>query len=154
MRRGSAVKHSSRWLVAGLIGFSLQLAACAQHQDTHQTLHPVVIEKIEGSEVNRVTMTERALERIALKTDKVREERVSRSTSPRMVVPHSSVIYDPKGQSWVYTSPQPRTFVRQKVDVEYVEGDRAVLREGPPAGTIVVSTAAAEVYGADFGVGH
>jgi len=113
-----------------------------------------VIEKIEGSEVNRVTMTERALERIALKTDKVREERVSRSTSPRMVVPHSSVIYDPKGQSWVYTSPQPRTFVRQKVDVEYVEGDRAVLREGPPAGTIVVSTAAAEVYGADFGVGH
>jgi hypothetical protein len=117
-------------------------------------VHPVEVEKIGGSEVNRVTMTEKALERIALKTDKVREELVSRSTSPRLVVPHSALIYDPNGQTWVYTSPQPRTFVKQKVDVDYVEGDLAVLRVGPPVGTVVVSTAAAEVYGADFGVGH
>ncbi len=66
----------------------------------------------------------------------------------------SALIYDPKGQTWVYTSPQPRTFVKHKVDVEYVEGDLAVLSDGPPAGTVVVSTAAAEVYGADSGVGH
>ena len=148
------MKHSHRCLIAGLIGFSLQLAACAPHQETHQPLHPVVVEKIDGSEINRVTMTEKALERIALKTDTVREQQVSRSKSPRIVVPHSSLIYDPKGQTWIYTSPQPRVFVKHKVDVEYVDGDLAVLNEGPPAGTVVVSTAAAEVYGADSGVGH
>jgi hypothetical protein len=69
-------------------------------------------------------------------------------------VPHSALIYDPKGQTWVYTSPQPRTFVRQKVDVDYVEGDLVVLNDGPAAGTVVVSMAAAEIYGADSGVGH
>jgi hypothetical protein len=99
-------------------------------------------------------MTERAIERLALKTDEVREQKVLRSAAPRKVVPHSALIYDPKGETWVYTSPEPRTFVKHKVDVEYVEGDLAVLKEGPPAGTVVVSTAAAEVYGADAGVGH
>jgi len=101
-----------------------------------------------------VTMTEKAIARIDLKTDTVREQPVSRSASPRKVVPHSALIYDPKGQAWIYTSPEPRTFIKRKVDVEYVEGSLAVLNDGPPAGTIVVSTAATEVYGADSGVGH
>lgn len=146
--------HTNSLLRVGLLSLGLQIGACAPPPARHQTVHPVEVEKIGGSEVNRVTMTEKALERIALKTDKVREELVSRSTSPRLVVPHSALIYDPNGQTWVYTSPQPRTFVKQKVDVDYVEGDLAVLRVGPPVGTVVVSTAAAEVYGADFGVGH
>jgi hypothetical protein len=64
------------------------------------------------------------------------------------------LIYDPAGQTWIYTSPQPRTFVKTRVDVDYVEGELAVLNDGPPVGTVVVSTAAAEVYGADTGVGH
>jgi hypothetical protein len=148
------MKHKSRWLVAGLLAISLQSAACQRHASPHQADHPVEVKKIEGSDVNRVTMTERAIERLALKTDEVREQKVLRSAAPRKVVPHSALIYDPKGETWVYTSPEPRTFVKHKVDVEYVEGDLAVLKEGPPAGTVVVSTAAAEVYGADAGVGH
>ena len=148
------MKHSSRWLVAGLIGVSLQFAACQRHTSTHQAQHPVQVEKIDGTEINRVTMTEKAAERLALKTDEVREQKVSRSTGARKVVPHSSVIYDPTGATWVYTSPKPHTFVKHRVDIEYVEGDLAVLNDGPPTGTVVVSTAAAEVYGADAGVGH
>lgn len=148
------MKHSSRWLVAGLLGVSMQFAACQHASELHKAEHPVEVEKIEGSDVNRITMTEHALERIDLKTDKVREQQMSRSASVRRVVPHSALIYDPKGQTWVFTSPQPRTFIKHKVDVDYVEGDLAVLNDGPPTGTVVVSTAAAEVYGADTGVGH
>lgn len=148
------MKHSSRWLTAGLLGVSMQFAACQHVAESHKAEHPVEVEKIKGSDVNRITMTERALERIDLKTDKVREQQMSRSASTRRVVPHSALIYDPKGQTWVFTSPEPRTFIKHKVDVDYVEGDLAVLNDGPPAGTVVVSTAAAEVYGADTGVGH
>ncbi|HEY7441416.1 MAG TPA: hypothetical protein VH701_03275 [Vicinamibacterales bacterium] len=148
------MNRGNRWLVAGLAGLCLPLGACARHLETHEAHHPVEVVRIEGSEINRITMTEQAVERIGLKTDTVRERQVSRSDAPRTVVPHSSLIYDPKGQTWVYTSPEPRTFVKQKVDVEYVEDDLAVLKEGPPVGTVVVSTAAAEVYGADSGVGH
>lgn len=148
------MKHRSRWLAAGLLGVSMQFAACEQASEAHKAEHPVEVEKVEGSDVNRITMTEQALARIDLKTDKVREQKMSRSDAARKVVPHSALIYDPKGETWVYTSPEPRTFMKHKVDVDYVEGDLAVLNEGPPAGTVVVSTATAEVYGADTGVGH
>ena len=149
------MKHSSRWLAAGMLTVSMQLTACQQRpSDAHKAEHPVEVEAIKGLDVNRVTMTEKAIERINLKTDTVREQQVSRSPSPRRVVPRSAVIYDPKGQTWVYTSPQPRTFIKHKVDVDYVERGLAVLNDGPPAGTVVVSMAAIEVYGADSGVGH
>jgi hypothetical protein len=149
------MKHRSGWLVAGVLAVCMQLVACQKHEaDAHHAEHPVEIEKVKDTGINKITMTEKALARIDLKTDKVREQEVSRQPSPRRVIPHSALIYDPKGQTWVYTSPQPRTFMKHKVDVAYVEGDIAVLNDGPPAGTVVVSSAAAEVYGADSGVGH
>jgi hypothetical protein len=142
------MKHSS------LIVAAMPLTGCQQHHAPHVVDHPAKVEAMKDLGVNRVTMTEKAIARIDLKTDSVREQRVSRSASPRKVVPHSALIYDPKGQAWVYTSPEPRMFIKRKVDVDYVEGNLAVLNDGPPAGTSVVSRAAAEVYGADSGVGH
>jgi hypothetical protein len=72
----------------------------------------------------------------------------------RTAVPYSALIYDTQGETWVYTSPAPRTFVRHKVDVDDIEGDVAVLDEGPPIGTVVVSVGVAELYGAETKVGH
>jgi hypothetical protein len=146
--------HRSLWLAAGLLTVGLQFTACRLDVEQQETEHAVEVEAIEGLDVNRITMTAKALERIDLRTDKVREQEMSRGASPRTVVPHSALIYDPKGQTWVYTSPEPRTFIKHRVDVDYVEGDLAVLNDGPPAGTVVVSRATAEVYGADSGVGH
>jgi hypothetical protein len=72
---------------------------------------------------------------------------------PRKVVPYNAVLYDLKGQAWLYTSPSPRVFVRRPIKVDFVERDLAVLMEGPPAGTEVVTVGAAELYGAESGVG-
>ena len=148
------MKHSSLSAAICVLGAGMLLTACQQHHAAHVADHPATVEAVKELGVNRVTMTEKAIARLDLKTDSVREQRVTRSASPRKVVPHSALIYDPKGQAWVYTSPEPRTFIKSKVDVEYIEGNLAVLNDGPPAGTMVVSTAAAEVYGADSGVGH
>jgi len=146
--------HSDRWLAAGLMIVGLSLTGCQQLARTHADESPAEVVHIEGSEFSRVILTQRAIERIALTTDQVREQRVSRSASPRMVVPYSSLIYGPHGETWVYTSPQPRAFVRHRVDVDYIEGDIAVLKGGPPAGTVVVSVGVAELYGTEFKVGH
>lgn len=72
----------------------------------------------------------------------------------RKVVPYSALIYDPHGQTWIYTSPKPRTFVRHKVEVDYIQGKVAVLKDGPPTGTVVASVGVAELYGTEFKVGH
>ena len=60
-------------------------------------------------------------------------------------MPYSALLYDSRGNTFTYTSPEPLTFVREKVRVERVEGDHVVLSEGPPAGTRVETVGAQEV---------
>jgi hypothetical protein len=71
----------------------------------------------------------------------------------RKVVPYSAVIYDLTGETWVYTVPEPLTYVRQPITVNYIEGDTAVLVDGPDTGTLVATVGVAELYGVDTGVG-
>jgi len=137
-----------------IITASLFFPACDRQPVSHEKEHPAQVEKIEGSDLRRVTLTSRAMERIDLKTDEVREQRLSRSASAQRVVPYSSLIYDPQGRTWVYTSPQPGTFLRHRVDVDYIEGDLVALKDGPPKGTVIASVGVAELYGTEFGVGH
>ena len=72
----------------------------------------------------------------------------------RKVVPYSSVVYDLKGEAWAYTSPAPLTYVRDRISIDYIAGDKAVLSNGPAAGTAVVTIGAAELFGTESGVGH
>lgn len=145
--------YKNRFMVALLILAALQLSACQKHSGTHAE-RPAHVDTVEGTDLRRVTLTEKAMQRIALRTDQVREQKVSRSDTPRQVVPYSALIYDPKGETWVYTSPQPRSFIRHKVEVDYIEGNIAVLHAGPPTGTVVASVGVAELYGTEFEVGH
>jgi hypothetical protein len=148
------MKHRNRCLVAVLFVVSLLFLGCQKDRGTHHPEHPAEVERIAGSDLSKLTLTARAMERIDLKTVQVREVRNLRSASLRKVVPYSSLIYDGQGQTWIYTSPAPGTFVRQKVDVDYIDGDMAVLSDGPPNGTVVASVGVAELYGTEFTVGH
>lgn len=73
--------------------------------------------------------------------------------SPK-VVPYSAIIYDTVGETWVFANPEPLVFVRQKVSVDFISADLAVLLDGPPLGTQVVTVGAAELLGAEFEIGH
>jgi hypothetical protein len=148
------MKHAERWTAVVIVAGGLPLLACGRKADTHAKEHPAEVERIEGTEVSRVTLTARAMERLDLKTDQVREQKVARSASAQRVVPYSSLIYDPQGRTWVYTSPQAGTFQRHRVEVDYIEGDVVVLKDGPPAGTVVASVGVAELYGTEMKVGH
>ena len=75
------------------------------------------------------------------------------SSMPRKLIPHAALLYDAHGDTWVYTNPAPLVFVRQHISINYIEGDRVVLFAGPTAGTAVVTVGAAELYGAETGVG-
>jgi hypothetical protein len=75
------------------------------------------------------------------------------SGAQRKVIPYGAVIYDLHGETWVYTNPEPLVFVRHPILVDYIEGDLAVLLEGPPAGMEVAMVGVAELFGTEFGVG-
>jgi len=68
----------------------------------------------------------------------------------RKVVPYSALYYDARGTAWVYVTPRPLAYERQRVGVEQVTGDFAVLSEGPALGTEVVSTGASLLYGTEI----
>jgi hypothetical protein len=147
------MEYGRQWLLLGLIVALVPLWACSDHSShAAHAEHPAHIEHIDGTELSRVTFTEKAMERVGVETTTIREERLG-GTQHR-VVPYSSLIYDPQGGTWIYTSPKPRTFVRAPVDVYRIEGDRVFLRDGPPVGTVVASVGVAEIYGSEFEVGH
>jgi hypothetical protein len=82
---------------------------------------------------------------------RVRVELALSGAGTRKVVPHAAVLYDAKGKAWVYTNPESLVFVRHAVSVDYVDGDRVVLSDGPATGTAVVTVGAAELLGTEYG---
>ena len=103
-----------------------------------------------GSDVQRVRFTGEGARRTGLEL-----EPLVRSGG-HTVAPYAALMYDPGGATFVYTQPEPLTFERTEVQVERVEGERVLLSDGPPPGTKVVTTGAAEVYGTETGIagGH
>lgn len=149
------MRKLSVWVMIVIIIATLIQSACsaanAGSSSAAKPEPPSVSEKVDGSEFNRVTLTEKAAQRVQVKTSKVRTETVS--GAKKLVVPYASLIYGLHGETWVYTSPAPLTFQRATVTVEYIEGENAFLTEGPAEGTEVADVAVAELYGADTGVG-
>ncbi len=142
------MQYRNRRLMVPVVVAGLALAACHQKGATPAKIKPATVEHVEGSELSRITLTERAAQRLDIKTT------AARTAAGRMVVPYAAVLYDAKGQTWVYTSPEPLKFVRHAISVAYIDGDQAVLTAGPPAGTQVVTVGGQELFGAEFEVGH
>jgi len=69
------------------------------------------------------------------------------------IVPAAAILYDIYGGTWVYTVKEPHRFVRQRVTVQWFDGDQAILQKGPPPGYLVVADGAAELFGTEFGPG-
>lgn len=138
-------------MVILLIVACLQFMGCNNNHAEQEVEHPAVVEEIEGSDLTTVTLTERAIERIGLQTTIVTTE----DSSPlKLVVPYSSIIYDYSGNAWVYISPEPRTFVRHEIDVDYIQDGSVYLNDGPPEGTVIATVGVAELYGTEFKMGH
>ena len=149
------MSHRNRWMVLVLVAAGLTLPACRGGAPGKvEKVKPAVVEHVEGSELSKVTLTEKAMERLDIATAPVRDAMVKLTASTRRVVPYAAVLYDAHGDTWVYTSPEARTFVRHSIGVDFIEGDLAVLSDGPPSGTMVVTVGAAELFGAEFEIGH
>jgi hypothetical protein len=148
------MKLSQRWMMVVPMVAGLQFAACSGKTAAPGKIKPATVEHIEGQEVSRITLTMRAAERLDIKTVTVGGPQLIRSGTRRSVVPYAAVLYDAKGATWVYTSPANLVFVRQRITVDYIDGDQAVLTDGPPAGTQVVTVGGQELFGAEFEIGH
>lgn len=103
-----------------------------------------------GPDLNKLTLTDKAVERLGVTTAKV-----TKGSGSALVIPYGALVYDANGKTWVYTNPESRTYIRAAVTVDRITGNVVQLRSGPAAGTDVVTVGAAELFGAEFGTkGH
>lgn len=142
--------------VAG-VGITLALAAalgltgCAgtpTKSSSSKTDPAAKVEPIGDTGIKKLTLTEKAVQRLAVTTFPV----AAPQPDGKLVIPYRSLLYLPDGKPFVYTNPEPAVYVRQEVAVESISGERVVLTSGPPADTLVVTAGGAELWGAEFGV--
>jgi hypothetical protein len=142
----------ARGRAVALVVAALALPGCAEVEgDTTEGYEPAALEAVPGREdVKRVTFTAEGARRTGLQTA------AAERRAGRIVVPYAALIYDAEGRTYVYTSPERRTYLRRPVSVERIEAGRVFLTRGPAAGTAVVTTGAAEVYGTELEIaaGH
>ena len=83
--------------------------------------------------------------------DRVRVElQFEGGTEKQKVVPYSAVYYDAKGDAWVYVNTAPFAYLRERITVDRVSGDLALLSSGPPVGTRVATVGVSLLYGAEI----
>ncbi len=126
---------------------ALSATGCAQAPEAAPSEgEPAEIAEVPGADLHRLTLTEHAVERVGIATAVIAVDPQTR----KLTVPYGAILYDSSGKAWVYTNPEPRVYVRQSITVQRINGDVAVLTDGPPAGTVVVTTGAEELLGTEF----
>jgi hypothetical protein len=142
--RGRPTPRARMLAVGVALIAALSMSACKEvESETAAGYEPTTLKEI-NEDLKQVTFTEEGAARLGLKTG-----RVSRR-GDELVVPYAALIYDAEGKTYVYASPKPRTFLREEVKVDRIDGDRVFASKGPGPGTDVVTTGAAEVYGAEL----
>ena len=136
-----------------LIACVVSLSACGEASsgydyETASHHDPAELEPLKGKDVSRVVIDAEGVKRAGIQTAPIHQN------GQGTVMPHSAVIFDADGETFTYTVPEPRTYVRQKIVIDHVDGDSVMLSDGPPAGTEVVTVGAALVYGSEFEVAH
>lgn len=129
-----------------IVVVALALAGCRASTTSEPAAEAIHIEE-QDSGLKKLTLSEKAAERLGVETAPVA------GSGAQMSVPYAAVVYDADGQTWTYVNQEPLVYMRAQITVEEIEGDVARISAGPPEGTPVVTTGAAELYGAEIGVG-
>jgi hypothetical protein len=142
----AALKRNRFGLALVFLAAITFLSGCGGTVDDEYVIEeqPYTLEPVEGDEeLFRVILLESAVERLGIETAPVE------ASGSKLVVPYDAVYLDAHGDFWVYTNPEPLAFVRAPIEISRETSSHAVLSEGPPAGTEVVTVGVPELYGTE-----
>ena len=119
-------------LAAITVGASGCSEAGASNEENPETA--VTVEET-GEEVQpaRLTVSERAEQRLGLRTEPVRPL-TGQAGGATEVIAYSAVVYDADGKSWTFSAPSPRTYIRVPIVISSITGQTVQLKSGPPVG--------------------
>ena len=140
-------KHLS---VAGLVISTAAILAGCGTATPAETL-PAVIKPVAGSQIPQLQLTERAVQRLGLATQPVRQATTAGQPTHE-AIPYSAVVYDSDGSTWTYVNTAVRTYERKPITVTEIDGETALLSTGPAVGAEVVTAGAAELLGTEYNI--
>lgn len=135
-------------LALGLAGVCFLGGCSSPAAEATTVADPATLEKVDG-QPTKITLTEKAVARLGIETATVGAS----SIGGQAAIPVAAVMYDPDGKTFVFTNPAANVYVRAAVTVTDILDDTARLSAGPAAGTKVVTVGAAELWGAETGLG-
>ena len=141
------MKPMSSSFLIGLVVAAIAVAGCGASPGVAGEVEPAITIKEQQDGISVLTLSEHAAERLSIVTAQVQDR------GAQKIVPYAAVIYDAQGATWTYTVTSTLTYRRAPITVDEIAGDEAILSGGPDAGTEVVIVGAAELYGAETGVG-
>jgi hypothetical protein len=124
-------------------------AGASKEEATSDTA--VTVESAAEGHPARITVSERAEQRLGIRTEPVRPLS-GQASGATEVISYSAVIYDADGKSWAFSAPSPRTYIRVPIEISSIVGKTVQLKSGPPVGTEVVVVGAPELVGAEAGI--
>jgi hypothetical protein len=136
-------------LAAITVGASGCSEAGASNEGSPDTA--VTVEENGEDQPARLTVSERAEQRLGLRTEPVRPL-TGQAGGATEVIAYSAVVYDADGKSWTFSAPSPRTYIRVPIVISSIAGQTVQLKSGPPVGTQVVVVGAPELVGAEAGI--
>jgi hypothetical protein len=140
------MNRPGRWIVLTVLAAALVAAGCQQPAAEAAVDEVIHIEELESG-LDRLTLVPSAAGRLGIQTAAIEER------GGALIAPYASIIYAADGTSWVYVATDGLVFERAEVTIDDIDGDTVLMSAGPPAGTQVVVVGAAELYGAETGVG-
>jgi preprotein translocase subunit SecF len=151
----AAAAVSARWRVArwrvALPALAIAVACvagCGSSAPTDSSQAPPArMEHVGHNKALSVVLTPLGAERIGLKVA------AAAASGTQVTVPYSALLYEPNGQTAVYTRISSLVFTRQFVAVASINGDRVVLNSGVKPGTDVVTQGGEELLGVQNGIG-
>jgi hypothetical protein len=122
-------------------------AGCAEIESvTAEPYEPAALESTGPDKPARITLTDEAVDRVALQTTEVK------TLGKDLTVDHAALVFDKAGKPWVFTVVGPRTYVRAAIGIKETQDGVVIMSSGPPVGTQVVTVGAIELWGTELGI--
>jgi hypothetical protein len=141
------LKAQSKAAAAALVTLAVTVLAACSAPASARHVPAARMERVAPDKAPSVVLSPVGAQRLGLQAVTVR-----RAGSLTMI-PYAALLYQPDGQTVVYTVTGPLTYTRQAVAVSKIEANRVYLSRGPAPGRRVVTTGAEELLGVQDGVG-
>lgn len=145
------MRLSRRCKAASLIMAAMLLPACAsvEEPETAETGGSVLTTNKQTG-LARIILERPAVKRLALEAAPIRDQ--GRANGSQKVMPYAALLYGPKGETFTYTRADFTTFDHAPLKIARIEGNWVFLKEGPPAGTKVVTQGGPVLWGVETGI--